>query len=300
MLLTKTKIEQILGIIRRRNNLFVIRNIGPEVLSDRDILELTEEYGAEALFQVQDFVKDGYLAGYTRSPDLGTATNVSLEDFQEDTKPFLNSFEEYSVEHSKEIVESYVQKLSQETQTSFENLIREYNKVYKDYLLTNTGVPLAIQAQQGQRLVSELVTAMRDLTGDVARNWERVARTEMTNVINVGMADKIIKMNPETDSSEIVVFKRVVNDERLCPHCRRLHLESDGSTPKIYTMSQALANGSNVGRKANEWVFTIGAVHPYCRCQLVQLPPGYYFGKDSKMSFVGEAEANRLIQLNLQ
>jgi len=84
-----------------------------------------------------------------------------------------------------------------------------------------------------------------------------------------------------------------------CPHCRRLHLESDGVTPKIYRLSDVLANGTNVGKKADDWQMVINVVHPNCRCQLVQLPKGYFFNKLGKLEFVGEKEATKKISESL-
>jgi len=216
MLLSKEQVEEIVDVIRRRHNIFVAKTIGPELLSTQELTELKKEYGEDAVRQIEDFVKDGYYVGYMRNKDLGSVTDVSHDEFVHEAKPSLNSLEEYSIEHSKEVVEAYVQKLSQGAQTNMEALIREYNKRYKDYLMTNVGLPMAVLADERNQSVGDLLIAMRDLTGDMARDWERVARTETTNVINTGMTDKIIKMNPGTKAEEIYVFKRVVNDAALC------------------------------------------------------------------------------------
>lgn len=296
MLLSNVQIEQILDIIRQRHNLLVIKTIGQELLSEEDLEELKNKYGEDAIQQIADFVKDGYYVGYLRSKDLGSVTDVNHKEFTEEQKPSLNEFQNYSIEHSKEVIDSYLQKLSQQVRTGFETLIHEYNKRYKDYLMTNVGVPLAILADQEGKSVGDLIIAMRDLTGDYARDWERVARTETTNVINTGMVDRIVDMNPDTRPEDIYVFKRVVNDRRLCPYCKRLHLMEDGVTPRIYRLSEVMANGSNVGRKSGDWKMVIGAVHPFCRCQLVQIPPGYFFNKEGKLEFIGLEQSKKKIE----
>lgn len=51
-----------------------------------------------------------------------------------------------------------------------------------------------------------------------------------------------------------------------CVHCLKLHLNSDGSV-KFYKVREVLSN-SNVSKKPSEWSFTIGSVHPHCRCVL--------------------------------
>ena len=66
-------------------------------------------------------------------------------------------------------------------------------------------------------------------------------------------------------------------DGALCDYCRKFYLEPDGVTPKVYKMSELVANGSNYGRKAAEWTPTLGATHPNERCELVELPDGWGF-----------------------
>ena len=41
-----------------------------------------------------------------------------------------------------------------------------------------------------------------------------------------------------------------------------------GSKPRIFKLSKLKSAGTNVGKKAKDWVATLGAVHPYCRCNL--------------------------------
>jgi len=300
MVLTRLQIERILDILKKRHNLFVVKTIGTELLSEQELKELKDEYGEDALRQVEDFVKDGYWAGYLRNKDLGSVTEDSHEEFKVQPKPAMNDYMEYSVDHGKEVVEEYVQKLSAQAQANFRGIINEYNKRYKDYLMTNTALPIAIKMSEEGKTVSEMVTALRDATGDLARDWSRIASTETTNIINTGMTDKIIKINPDKSAKEIFVYKRVINDAALCPYCRKLHLKDDGVTPRVYRLSDVLANGSNIGKKQKDWQMVIGAVHPHCRCQLVQIPSGYYFNKEGKLEFIGEGEANKKVLANLE
>lgn len=51
-----------------------------------------------------------------------------------------------------------------------------------------------------------------------------------------------------------------------CRHCIRLHL-TDGGKPRKYKLKDVRGN-SNRGQKAFAWKFTIGPVHPHCRCAL--------------------------------
>lgn len=291
MLLDKSKIKQILDIIKKRHNLFVVKVLGRDLLSDAEISELKEEFGEDAINQVKDLIASGYYAGYMRNSDHGTVDKTSLAQFENEKKPLLSDYEQYSVEHAKEVVNSYVQKLSQNTRTNFEQLIREYNKIYKDKMMTQKVLPLVIQAQEEQKSVGQLILDMRDLTGDMTRDWERIAKTEITNVLNAGMVDKIAKQNPDKSPRETYVFKRIINDSHTCPVCRRLHLMPDGVTPRVYRLSDVMSNGTNIGKKSSEWDMVIGAVHPNCRCTLSYLSDGYHFDEHGKMVYVGEKES---------
>jgi len=298
MLLDKSQIEEIVKIVKDNHNIFVSKNIGHEVIPKGELDELKKKYGESNIAQIEDFVRDGYFVGYLGGKD--PLEKMSHSQLKKTSKPKLNNLEEYSIEHSKEVLDSYIQKLSQAAQTNVETLIREYNKKYKDNLMVNRLFTMALRSKEANKSVSQLATDMRDLTGDMARDWDRVAATEMTNIINTGMVDTIVKMNPETHPDEIIVFKRVVNDADLCRSCKRLHLENDGSTPKIYRLSQVLANGTNVGKKPNSWDMIINATHPYCRCSIVQLPAGFIFNEEGRMKFVGKEESTKINNKKVQ
>lgn len=84
----------------------------------------------------------------------------------------------------------------------------------------------------------------------------------------------VYNLSIEEDESYVVGGMIVHN----CKHCKRLHLEDDGVTPRIFKLSEL--EDSNIGKKAHEWVPTVGSVHPWCQCQLMVLPDGMGFVKD--------------------
>jgi hypothetical protein len=91
------------------------------------------------------------------------------------------------------------------------------------------------------------------------------------------------------------VFKRPRPD--ACKFCKLLYIRPDGVTPRVFKLSDLLANGTNVGRRAGrptrsgrsrtEWKATIGAVHPFCQCELHVLPDGMGFNAKGQMTYVG-------------
>lgn len=58
-----------------------------------------------------------------------------------------------------------------------------------------------------------------------------------------------------------------------CSHCQRLYNGPNG--PRVFKLSTLEANGTNVGRKANDWLAVIGSTHPNCQCVPIRVPPGW-------------------------
>ena len=140
--------------------------------------------------------------------------------------------------------------------------------------------------------VNDVARKIREVTMDLKRDWLRVAHTEMHNAVEESKAIVIAHRGPERDPR---VFKRPHPD--ACAFCVLLYLRPDKVTPRVFRLSELLANGSNVGRRANrpslsgrartEWKAVVGAVHPFCRCSLKVLPEGMGFDKTGRMIYLG-------------
>lgn len=113
-----------------------------------------------------------------------------------------------------------------------------------------------------ERLASELGHKTREWS----RNWDRIARTELQQAHNEGVAITALR-----DDGEGARVARIP-ESGACDHCLRLFTE-DGK-PIIFRVVDLLENGTNVGKKAADWLPTIGPVHPQCRCGCQIVPPG--------------------------
>lgn len=81
-----------------------------------------------------------------------------------------------------------------------------------------------------------------------------------------------------------------------CRHCIRLYLTKGiGSKPIVFKLSKLIENGTNVGKKVKEWKATLGSVHPFCRCELRQIPDGYVWD-DEKKAFVPSKVTERKVE----
>lgn len=101
------------------------------------------------------------------------------------------------------------------------------------------------------------------------RDWERVARTELQGAYNEG----VLAAGMTQFGGQARIAR--VPESDACKHCKRLFLE-DGK-PKIFDAREIVRNGTNVGRKPDQWLATIWPIHPNCRCDTVSVPPGQVF-----------------------
>lgn len=131
-----------------------------------------------------------------------------------------------------------------------------------------------------------IATELRKITKDSRQDWDMVVRTELKNNQLQGMASSILDGSSpySNDREETMVFKRPMPN--ACKHCIRLYLEKDGRTPKLFKLSELMANGTNIGRKAADWKATLGPIHPWCQCQLGIMPKGCQFDESGQIVII--------------
>lgn len=132
----------------------------------------------------------------------------------------------------------------------------------------------AIERRESPRTLS---TALRQASGDLSRDWDRVAVTELQAAYQEGRARAIKGRSGDQDPE---VFKRPAPD--ACEHCLRLHLGPDGH-PRIFRLSTLETNGDNTGRRKRDWRAVLGPVHPHCQCDLTYVAPGWGFDEDGDL-----------------
>lgn len=122
--------------------------------------------------------------------------------------------------------------------------------------------------------IKQGVSDIGHLSGQWRRDLQRIVQTESHGLVQQGLQDRW----EAQAADDAATFKRPVDDVRVykiprpgaCKHCIRLHL--DGEFPRIYFLSDATGNGTNVGRKAADWQFVVGSVHPWCGCPFFKVP----------------------------
>jgi hypothetical protein len=130
----------------------------------------------------------------------------------------------------------------------------------------------------------QIAQNLGNLTGDWARRWDRIVQYQGHQAFDEGRAAVIERK----DGEDALVYK--LTYQGACKHCIRLYrTNGQDSEPKVFKLSEIRANGTNIGRKTDEWLPVVGATHPFCRCTMFHLEKGQTWNKETKR-FVYEKE----------
>lgn len=124
----------------------------------------------------------------------------------------------------------------------------------------------------------EIAQELGNKTGDWARRWDRIVQYQGHLAFQEGKAAVIERKFPDKDPE---VYKTVYPG--ACKHCIKAYLtEGLGSEPKIFNLSELKANGTNIGRKVEDWLPVLGPMHPFCRCDLFYVESGQEWDNKAK------------------
>lgn len=160
-------------------------------------------------------------------------------------------------------------------------IFQDVNNIIDTHSLKGQMEFLAKEAREGidkGLTTRQIANTISEKTGDWNRDFDRIIETANQTAFEQGKASEIERKNPGKDP---LVYKRVF--ESACKHCIRLYLTNGiGSKPIIFKLSELRGNGSNIGRKVADWLATIDALHPYCRCQLFEVPEGFIWNTETQ------------------
>jgi hypothetical protein len=108
----------------------------------------------------------------------------------------------------------------------------------------------------------EVARRMRARTGDLYRNFDRIAETELQATHNEGMIYQAVSLDGENAR-----VKRIP-ESGACRACLGAFLDEEGQ-PIIWSVQELAEMGSNVGRRRAEWLPSAYPMHPSCRCDTI-------------------------------
>lgn len=215
---------------------------------------------------------------------------MSYEELKQKARSLnLTQMERNSLKYAQQNASQYVTALGQKIDKTISTKALSANRkinlesMQRDKIKDKVSQAILKRQTRGE-LTSELYHNLEDWN----RDWKRVAHTELWNSRLQGEVASILAgdtIHGNAKGGDTKVYRKPAPD--ACQHCKRLYLEADGVTPKIFNLNELISNGDNVGRKTIDWKPTTHTTHPNCTCPIAVLPEGFGFDKNGNLEFKG-------------
>lgn len=300
MIFTTEQIQEILNVIEYHHLFVISTNFGTEILTDDD-KKLLSLFGVK----IDDLTQDnplfnqmyyfGKLSGILRDKQVET---IDYNDFFKYIKTGqyipLSAREKFELDIAKRRTYTYLKGLKEKVKSSVESSILEqeqklYQSTVKEGLISGV-----VERKSVGAIVSDLGHKLDTFRHD----WGRIVETEMNNIFLEGRAAEIEKEY----GPDVLVFKSVFPG--ACRHCIEKYLTNGiGSQPRLFKLRDLIQNGNNIGKKVAQWIPSLQSLHPYCRCQLRVVLPGYKWNEEKKrfeLPKTFERKVNRKSKIRIQ
>lgn len=225
-----------------------------------------------------------YKSGRIRGSNRGTLSKEDVASKIKTTKVSKDILELQGMKTSEDISNLLSKTRAKVNRRTAEQLKREFNVLNE--VFTDEPIPK-----------SWMATELRKVTSDTKQDWDMVIRSELKNNQLEGMAESIVNGSSvySIDKEDTIVFKKPNPD--ACEHCKKHYLERDGITPKLFKLSELMANGTNIGRKVSEWRPTLAILHPHCQCDLHVMPKNATFDENGNMVIKPKSKGGDIVEL---
>ena len=266
-MISKKAQDRINKLIYEHKLFMKYRTIGPQVMTRKELKDLVNSVFAQHLGPTQVPVIESYLRTHEQM-----AVEVAPMAIRDGAIKFLERM------HLR-----YVNKLA-------DHIGAEINSAIEGNLMPmadrREGVAI-YEALQDPKLHSK---NLRGILTDRVENWQyrykTIVTTELNRASNWGALDAIVHNSPELTPDKIYVFKQGNKPGHgACDHCARFWYLPDGFTPRVYLLSELISNGSNIGKKARDWMPTVDSTHPNETHVLSEIKVGFGF-KHGEMEYI--------------
>lgn len=258
-MISKDAQKKIAQLIYEHKLFMKYRTIGPQTMTRKELKDLVNSKFASFLGPTQVPVIESYLRTHEQ-----IAIQIAPMAVRDGAIKFLERM------HTR-----YVEKLADQMGADINSAI-EGNLMP---LIDRREGAAVYEALQDPKLHSKNLRQI--LTGKVD-NWQyrykTIVTTELNRASNWGALDAIVHNSPELGPEQIMVFKQGNKPGHgACKHCERFWYLPDGITPKVYKLSELIGNGSNIGKKAAQWMPTVDSTHPNESHILSEIKLGFGF-----------------------
>jgi hypothetical protein len=278
MLLTPAQVQELLGLIEQLHLTFLGGTLGADLLTDAERAVLLAAGIDVAALPVgpqgplADSFHYGVLsAGLTQAQLLQLTYPELRQAIARAAGLPMSTQRLASYNYAKQTAAVGIRGLGNKLGASFAHVLIEADQAQRAALeqTINDETARAIALRQAAPDLSRRLVV---LTGDSARDFGRIADFAMHLAFDQGRAAEIA----ERHGMAAQVYK--LPYAGACPSCLGLLLEEpvpDGK-PRLFTLSELLGNGSNIGRPKAEHKAVVGPQHPWCRCTLHYADPVHY------------------------
>ncbi len=273
MILSPNQVAELMALMDNYFNVFIVHNVGSDFLSDtqKDTLLRAGIDITMGMSHPEEAFKFGILSQMMNEDSVKHMSYGQFKNYVVDNRfrP-LNSFEQATIQslnyQTVSDLERAKAKMQGQVRDSLVFADKQNNTVKHSNIVTEA-------AEDAIRHNKSISTAISDI-GHKTKQWDkdlgRIVDYVMHTAFDEGRAAEITRK----EGSGAMVYKDVY--QGACAHCQRLLLTGAvGSAPKLFKLSELTANGTNVGKKVKDWKATLGPVHPWCRCTLMNTPFGF-------------------------
>lgn len=278
--LTPQQIEEVLKIVDRYTLTFIAQSVGTSVLSkdDKKVLKDAGIDLSKLKFHDSEVVQAFKFGLLSDAIGHSASKQMTYKQFKESLKSGtfipLNKTETAMVQSLQYNTYSHVNKMGGNIKNDIRTGIVEVdrNGMARAGVVVRDAVKEAVEKR---RSVSEVVSILGKKTEQWNRDLLKIAEYNMHEAFNRG----------RLSSMERTGAKKIYFDvyPGACKHCIGAYLTGGfGSEPKVFSIAEIKANGTNIGKKAKDWLPTLGPVHPYCRCTVNEADEDYVWDPETR------------------
>jgi len=275
MLTSKDLYKRIDEIVERAYLSFLFMLVGEDFLSDeqkRQVEALGLIVGRRPLIEllyilIRNRPTEGYAQDATLNRLLDQISSTGI-------LPILNDAQQATLDTGRAAMIEAVESTKAEIKKRVRQEVIEANREHRQHVAVKRVESISDVKERRDTLRDKLLKLIPAIMASAQDAFERSFTSALTDTVNDVAVDSATAESLFTGipPKDIVVYKKVVNDDRLCKWCNRFYQHADGS-PILYTLAELQANGSNYGKPKSEWKPVLGKTHPFCRCQLFHKNP---------------------------
>lgn len=270
-------IKKIMEVINQNTSIFIYNQLGLKYLSDYQKYILKKSgIDLKELDKISDIERAFYFGIYAQFLGQNKSFKAPKKHFekwlQKEIQKPLSSKKKVALEFVKNRSYTDIVGLGNKIGGFLSNNIiassnyQQNKKRDKIKILSEEAIKTNLTPQQ-------LASKMREVVGDWARDFSRIADYIIQEAYAMGKAAEIF----EIYGDDVQVYKQTF--EGVCDQCLK-NYGVPNEEPIVYYLKDLLANGTNIGKKEQEPV--LGPAHPWARSILHPKPNGSIWSEEKK------------------